>query len=87
MNTQAEITPGRLVSFVFTGSWLRILILRADNILLTGFIHGLSDYHLVGMSSQMMPVILVGAIAFAGVITQLRLDIVPVDIQTLNIHR
>ena len=39
------------------------LFVRSDNILLTGLVYGLSDFPLVGMNSQIMPIILVDTIA------------------------
>jgi membrane protease YdiL (CAAX protease family) len=38
------------------------LFLRSNNILLVGLVHGVSDYPLVGMDSQLTPVILLAAI-------------------------
>jgi membrane protease YdiL (CAAX protease family) len=38
------------------------LFIRSDNILLAGLVHGLSDFPLVGMDTQMTPAILLGAI-------------------------
>ncbi|MCS6848756.1 MAG: CPBP family intramembrane glutamic endopeptidase [Anaerolineae bacterium] len=38
------------------------LFIRSDNILLAGLVHGVSDFPLVGMNSQMTPIILVIAI-------------------------
>jgi membrane protease YdiL (CAAX protease family) len=38
------------------------LFVRSDNILLAGLVHGLSDFPLVGMSTQLTPIILLGAI-------------------------
>jgi membrane protease YdiL (CAAX protease family) len=38
------------------------LFVRSDNILLAGLVHGLSDFPLVGMNTQLAPIILLGAI-------------------------
>lgn len=54
-----------LISFLvlfLLGIGYSYLFIRSDNILLAGLVHGLSDYPLVGMSTQMAPIILLTAI-------------------------
>jgi membrane protease YdiL (CAAX protease family) len=54
-----------LISFLYIfliGVGYAYLFVRSNNILLVGLVHGLSDYPLVGLSSQMTPAILVVAI-------------------------
>ncbi len=50
-----------LVLFLL-GLGYAILYVRSDNILLAGLVHGISDFPLVGMNTQMAPVILLAAI-------------------------
>ena len=51
-----------LLALFVLGLGYTYLFIRSDNILLAGLVHGLSDFALVGMDSQMTPIILVGAI-------------------------
>jgi membrane protease YdiL (CAAX protease family) len=54
-----------LISFLalfLLGLGYAYLFIRSDNILLAGLVHGLSDFPLVGMNTQMTPIILVVAI-------------------------
>ena len=46
-----------LLTLFLRGLGYGYLFVRSDNILLTGLVHGLSDFSLVGMNSQMSPTI------------------------------
>jgi membrane protease YdiL (CAAX protease family) len=50
-----------LVLFVL-GIGYAYLFIRSENILLTGLVHGLSDFPLIGKDSQLTPIILIAAI-------------------------
>ncbi|MBN1440680.1 MAG: CPBP family intramembrane metalloprotease [Anaerolineales bacterium] len=52
-----------LVIVFLPGLGYAFLYIRSENILLNGLVHGLSDYPLIGMSSQFAPAILLAAIA------------------------
>ncbi len=51
-----------LLALFLLGLGYAYLFVRSDNILLVGLVHGVSDFSLVGMNSQMAPIILVVAI-------------------------
>ena len=62
-----------LLTLFLLGLGYATLFVRSDNILLTGLVHGLSDFSLVGMNSQMSPTILVvviGCVEIARLITR-----------------
>jgi membrane protease YdiL (CAAX protease family) len=56
-----------LLALFLLGLGYAYLFVRSDNILLVGFVHGLSDFPLVGSNTQMTPIILVAAIGFVEV--------------------
>ena len=57
----ALLLVSHLVLFLL-GIGYAYLYIRSDNILLTGLVHGVSNYPLVGVNSQMSAIILVAAI-------------------------
>jgi membrane protease YdiL (CAAX protease family) len=52
-----------LLTLFLLGLGYAYLFVRSDNILLTGLVHGLLDFPLVGKNSQMTPIILVVAMS------------------------